>query len=111
MSNFNLNTYMSLNRKADGLVKKIECVDGFTISVQASDIHYADFNIDGLDYSHVECGFPNSEPEYIMDYADDPSSPTDTVYGYVPIELVESLINLHNDRSNIKLLTSLSIPV
>jgi hypothetical protein len=87
---------MSLNRDASGFVKKIECVDGFTISAQASNKHYAELSEDGSGYSYVECGYPNREPEYIMDYAQDDTCPTDTVYCYVPIELVESLINLHN---------------
>ena len=36
----------------------------------------------------VECGFPNAVPEFILEYADDIENPTDTVYAYVPVELV-----------------------
>ena len=34
--------------------------------------------------------------EYIMGYAENEDDPTETVYGYVPVVLVEKLINLHN---------------
>ena len=30
-----------------------------------------------------------------MRYCEDPETPTETVYGYVPIELVETLIAAH----------------
>jgi hypothetical protein len=30
-----------------------------------------------------------------MEYAEDPDNPTNTVYGFVPIELVEQLIENH----------------
>lgn len=40
-------------------------------------------------YTEVELGFPNEvPPDYILQYAEEPDSPTETVYGYVPIELV-----------------------
>ena len=97
MTQFNLNNYMAHNRADDGRINTIKCVDGFTISVQASDYHYATLAEDGTGYSHVECGFPSQVPEFIMDYAEDANFPTGTVYGRVPIELVESLITLHNN--------------
>lgn len=28
-----------------------------------------------------------------MEYAENPSEPTDTVYGYVPVSIVEAVIN------------------
>lgn len=35
------------------------------------------------------------EDELINEYAEDDSDYTNTVYGYVPIEIVEELINKH----------------
>lgn len=46
-------------------------------------------------YTMVECGFPNATPEYIMDYANDSSNPTNTYYVFVPVDLVNQLINFH----------------
>lgn len=88
---------MRNNRREDGFVKQIKCTDDFTISVQGSKYNYCNPSEDLADhYYKVECGFPNATPEYIMDYADDKHNPTETVYGYVPVELVEKLIDLHN---------------
>ena len=99
---FNLNEYFRNNRLPHGLVKRIECADGFSISVQGHDGAYCLPRIDDewgdMEYSHVECGFPSAEPEFIMDYVEDDNNPTDTVYGYVPVDLVEALIDLHNNK-------------
>ena len=43
----------------------------------------------------VELGFPNEPDDAILEYAEDPGMPTDTVYGFVPIDLAEELIQKH----------------
>lgn len=93
MNNFDLNGYMRNNRTiADGnIVKRITCKDGFSISVQASEFAYSYPRENNADfYSKVECGYPSAIPEFIMEYVDDAESPMQTVYGYVPTELVEN---------------------
>jgi hypothetical protein len=94
-----INEYLKAKRNPLSLcspVPPIVCVDGFEISVQASSGHYCTPRQNHPDvYTHVECGFPNAEPEFILEYAENPDAPTETVYGYVPIELVEQLITLH----------------
>jgi len=74
-------------------------LNGFTVSVQASQFHYCRPREDTVGsnfYTHVELGFPNpmtdEDIELIGDYAEDPTDYTDTVYGYVPVELVRQLI-------------------
>ena len=47
------------------------------------------------DYESVELGFPSVEDELINEYAEDCMNYTETVYGYVPIEIVEKLIEKH----------------
>ena len=78
------------------LTPLITCKDGFYLSVQASSLHYScpRKNIASR-YVEVEVGFPSLKPEFIMSYAEEPENPTETVYGYVPIELVEQLIEFH----------------
>ena len=79
----------------------MECADGFTISVQASDFHYCSPRISGADqYENVELGFPNMEDPIIKDYAEDPDDLTHTVYGYVPIKVVNKLIEKHGGIVN-----------
>ena len=72
------------------------CNDGFSISVQASEFHYCEPRRNGVqDYESVELGFPSVEDELINEYAEDCMNYTETVYGYVPIEIVEKLIKKH----------------
>lgn len=102
---FNLNDYLMSHRDADDYkvlndyhypcVPRIKCKDGFTISVQASHGAYCSPRLNIAEWTAVECGFPSAEPEFIMDYCEDSDDPTGTVYGYVPIGLVEKLIELH----------------
>ena len=69
--------------------------DGNSVSVQASARHYCLPREDRGPYTHVELGFPTFIPELVMHYCEEPERPMDTVYGYVPIGLVDSLANLH----------------
>lgn len=49
-------------------------------------------------YTHVEVGFPSERPEPWStweQYAEDMGAPTETVYSYVPVELVRALIESH----------------
>lgn len=92
---FNVNQYISENRLDDGFVPVKICKDGFSISIQASKYHRSSPDELGL-YATVECGFPSMVPAYIMQYCEDPEFPTRTVYNYVPVELVEALINFHD---------------
>lgn len=75
---------------------RLYCNDGYSVSVQASAYHYCSPRLNGLqDYKRVELGFPSMEDELINEYADGGDDYTDTVYGYVPIEIVEKLIEKH----------------
>lgn len=72
------------------------CNDGYEISIQASANHYSNPRVDGAsEYTEVELGFPNQKDDLIMEYAEDPDYPTCTVYGYVPIEVVDKLMEKH----------------
>lgn len=71
------------------------CADGFQISIQASQCHYCSPRRDGyIDYKEVELGFPSQAEEMIRDYAEDDDL-TRTVYGYVPVELVDRVLQKH----------------
>jgi hypothetical protein len=100
----NLNSYLMLFRDADGigldgshfpLAKRVTCKDGFSISVQATRGGYCAPRENIGPWYEVECGYPSAKPELIAQYAEQEDRPTETVYGYVPIELVEQLIQLH----------------
>lgn len=75
---------------------RISCKDGFSISVQGgTEFHYCVPRKHCNQYECVELGFPSAADPLLEDYAEDPSDPTGTVYGYVPIEVVESLVEKH----------------
>lgn len=91
----------SVHNCGDGIVfdvnrPRIVCKDGYSVSVQASGFHYCKPRVDGADkYESVELGFPNREDPLINDYAEDYGDLTRTVYGYVPVEVVNELIEKH----------------
>ena len=76
--------------------KAVMCKDGFFISIQGgTDTHYCQPREYCNYYYELELGFPSQKDELIMQWAEDPKNPTQTVYGYVPIEAVEQLIEKH----------------
>lgn len=107
---FSLNAYLMAFRDRDGmgfpegekgfrssfpLAKRITCKDGFSLSVQATHGAYCSPRQNVGPWYEVEVGFPSAAPELIAHLAENPDEPTETVYPYVDIELVEQLIALH----------------
>ena len=79
---------------------KIVCADGFTMSVQASDFHYCDPRSDYGPYTTAEVGFPSEKDPELEKFAEDPdalieSGAVQTVYGYVPVEVIMDVIERH----------------
>lgn len=74
----------------------VVCKDGYRVSIQANSYTYCRPRIDHADsYSKVELGYPNQEDDLISDYAENPVNQTGTVYGYVPVEIVDQLLEKH----------------
>ena len=94
-----VNEYMKNNRATDWFrVKRLHCNDGFSMSVQAHYGVYCSPRVDPSEtgyYSEVEIGFPSEKEELLMGYVEDYDNPTDTVYGYVPVEVVQEVIEKH----------------
>ena len=91
----------------------ITCKDGFSVSVQAGlfggwydtiEISHG-LSFGGVYFKEVELGFPNMEDDLIKEYAEEATKEgpegeavqdyINTVYPYVPIEVVEELIEKH----------------
>ncbi len=78
------------------LNEKVVCSDGFTMSVQANEYAYCEPRYTGAyQYETVEIGYPSQREELLMEYAERPTEPTDTVYAYVPAALVYAVIVKH----------------
>lgn len=74
---------------------RITCVDGFSLSVQATHGAYCSPRTNLGPWYEVEVGFPSAYPDFIMSHAEEPDKPTETVYPYTPIELVDQFIAMH----------------
>ena len=77
----------------------IKCKDGFTMSVQAAEYAYCLPREDNpkTPYTHVECGYPSSDPltKELLEFAERCSDYTHTVYPYTPIEVVQAELDAH----------------
>lgn len=74
---------------------RVLCADGFTVSAQAGYGIYSTPNRDADAYTHVELGYPSQNEELLIEYAENPRWPTETVYAYVPVELVDKVLEAH----------------
>lgn len=74
------------------IIPAITLANGDKLSVQASDGHYSFPRSMKGPYTQVEIGFPAEKIEKLMPYAEEPENPTETVYGYVPIEILIEVI-------------------
>lgn len=71
---------------------RVKCADGYTVSIQASIGHYCAPRTNKTnDYTTVELGFPNKEDDLIYKFREG----SDSVYGYVPIRIVNELLQKH----------------
>ena len=106
----NINKYLTSQRDmtdervykdhAFPMAARIESEDGFSLSVQANHAAYCSPRHNIGPWDEVEVGFPSDIPELIMGYAERPETPTGTVYGYVPVALVEELIQIHGGKKH-----------
>ncbi len=75
--------------------KRVRCQDGYEVSIQAGEHKYSLPRADNAVYLELELGFP-SEADYLIErYAENPREPTNTVYGYVPVDTVYLLLTKH----------------
>lgn len=87
------NDYIKENKNDDHWCKRMTLKNGQSLSVQAGKYNYCSPRRSGEDhYYEVEVGFPSEAIESIMIYAEQPEYPTGTVYGYVPVELINEYI-------------------
>ena len=80
----------------------VVCKDGFEMSVQCGQTLYSSPRDVAKRYSEVEIGYPSTPESLIAEYADDWEIEDDddpklceTVYGYVPVRLVNKVLKKH----------------
>lgn len=75
--------------------RALELNNGVVLSIQASEGAYSTPRVNGLkseDYTHFEIGFPTERIDLLIQYAEDQEKPTDTVYPYTPINVIEQVV-------------------
>jgi len=76
--------------------KRVECADGFSMSVQASRFNYCEPRIDNAKaYTQVEVGFPSDYEPLLAPWVENPEDYTGTVYGYVPTQVIVNVCAKH----------------
>ena len=103
---FDLNGYLALHRNEQEPtrpVDRIVCKDGFSISVQASAFHYSEPRANSAPYyTEVECGFPSKPCPSMSKYRErlrPRQTHRDSVFGWVPVKVVERIITRHGQPS------------
>lgn len=82
--------------KDHNIRRRIICKDGFSISVQGGTTgHYCHPRECCNIYQEVECGYPSAVEKTLMPYQDGTGNPLESVYGYVPIEIIDEIIKKH----------------
>jgi hypothetical protein len=75
---------------------RLVCADGFEMSVQAHQGAYCSPRTNSATkYVEVEVGFPNAMEPMLMEYVENEEKPTNTVYPYVPVQVVTNVIAKH----------------
>ena len=75
--------------------ERIVCADGFNMSVQADEFVYCSPRNNDGPYTAVEIGFPSHREDLILEFAEDKNTPTQTVYGWVPVHIVSLVLAKH----------------
>jgi hypothetical protein len=80
----------------------IICKDGFVVSIQASEHHYCSPKNNYGPYEAFELGYP-SEHEDLLDNHSEIPGKHDGVFPYVPVNVVEAVINKHGGITSCKI--------
>ena len=75
--------------------KNIVCRDGFNFSLQAGPSHYSEPKAIADKYEAWEIGFPSDEEPLWMEWQEPGNIPTESVYGWVPNNVVNAVIQRH----------------
>lgn len=75
---------------------RFKCADGYEVSIQCGHgLYCTPRENNACPYSAVELGYPNEHDGMLDEWCEAPSTPTDTVYAYVPVSVVNALIEKH----------------
>ena len=71
------------------------CKDGFKMSVQVGQSLYSTPKDVVDNYEEMEVGYPSEEEYLLAKYAEDGENLCETVYSFVPVNLIDKIIEKH----------------
>lgn len=74
---------------------RVRCADGYTVSVQAGVGMYSVPRAACEEYVAVELGYPSMPDEELRPYAENEDDLCASVYCFVPVDLVDSVLQKH----------------
>lgn len=69
----------------------VKCLDGFCISIQASNAHRSTLDESGSKFTHVEVGHPTEEEPSLTPFKEEGYN----IYNYVPVGVVSNILKKH----------------
>jgi hypothetical protein len=106
---FDYNEWAKQNRDEYGYLPRILCNDGFNFSVQSTFGSYSsprilDRNDDPnkYEFDSAEVGYPNRDEKMLEEYIDGSNSFCENIYAYVPIGIINQIVNKHGGISHIE---------
>lgn len=75
-------------------IPRIECADGFSVSIQAKATDYCLPRDDSGPWHAVECGLPSAPMPELAQWAEY-EKPTATVWGFVPLKNIIAVLTAH----------------
>lgn len=92
----NVSTFADAFSAQSYIRPRLHCIDGFNLGVVAGNHAFSTPRaLNARKYSHVEVAHPSEPCESLSQFAQDPNSPDDTNYAFVPVKDVEALIASH----------------
>lgn len=99
-----INEFFKKHPKNGDTYKCFPCIKlkGVKMSVQASSHHYCSPRKDLTkgSYKAVEIGFPSRVIKELLPYAENKNSPTKTIYGWVPVSVLNKIIDQRGGINN-----------
>ena len=77
------------------VLRYVICRDGFTFSLQAGPAHYSSPKAIADYYNTFEIGYPSAEEPLWIKWQEPGNDPTESVYGWVPNEVINAVIEKH----------------
>ena len=90
--------------------QRVFCNDGFDISIQGNEGAYCSPRMFTDDYSSMELGYPSEKEDLLLEFAEEPDNPINTVYGYVPFDIIEKIIEKHGGINIMKTIEKCTEP-